>query len=154
MTPPKPFRIMVAIDWSPQGTHALELAADITERVPHGELHVLHVVADASGARANERAYMLRYEVSEVCDPRAVSSAHLYVRVGEAAREIIDLVAEIGADMIVLGEHRADALRTYFVKSISGRVTRAVSCPVVFAGPPQRTIAGERARAATSPTAS
>ena len=76
------------------------------------------------------------------------------MRVGEAAREIIDLATEVGADMIVLGEHRADALRSYFVKSISGRVTRAVSCPVVFAGPPQRTIARERVSSATPSTAS
>lgn len=113
--------------------HALELAGTYD-----AELHVLHVIDDASLDSVSEDAMAdLRQRaddaVADVAE-RATSAGvgtETAVREGSPHREILDYADDAGVDMIVMGTHGRSGVGRVLVGSVTERVVRAASVPVV-----------------------
>jgi nucleotide-binding universal stress UspA family protein len=151
----KPFVLVVGLDLADtaSGGFALDQAARIAMRIPGSQMHVVHVRADERSAKgnSNETAGLLRLYVQEKATELgglARQSVGIHVRLGDSARELAQLATEVGADLIVVGTHKAPHLKSLFVGSTAAHLMAAAHCPVVVAGPrpkaePSQTIAIE-----------
>ena len=137
----RPFALVVGLDLTDTETsgYALDQAARITARIPRSEMHVLHVVPlDATPEVAREAVGLLQMYVTEkaAClEELAQQCVGVHVRRGDAAQEIARLAAEVGADMIVVGAHKAPHLKNLFIGSTGERLMGTAKCPVLVAGP-------------------
>jgi nucleotide-binding universal stress UspA family protein len=136
----RPFVLVVALDLTDtvSGGYALDQALRIARRIPASQLHVLHVSAEEP---TEQILGLLRYYVNEkgrALGERCEQSIAVHVRAGKPGREIAQLATDLGADMIVVGTHRAMHLRNLVVGSTAERVMATATCPVVVAGPRPR----------------
>ena len=131
------FVLVVALDLADtaSGGYALDQALRIASRVPNSQMHALHVsVLDVQ----DQTLGLLRHYVEEKalalggCDQQTIA---VHVRKGDPGREIAQLATDLGADLIVVGTHRALQLRKLLVGSTAERVMATATCPVVVAGP-------------------
>ena len=60
-----------------------------------------------------------------------VAGAHL--RIGEAAKEVVDLAEELEIDLIVVGTRGRSVIRRALMGSVSDSIVRHARCPVVVA---------------------
>jgi hypothetical protein len=98
-------------------------------------MHAVHVsTADVE----RQTLGLLRLYVGEKatalggCERQSVA---VHVRKGEPGREIAQLAADLGADLIIVGAHKGEHLRKLVVGSTAERVMVSATCPVVIAGP-------------------
>jgi nucleotide-binding universal stress UspA family protein len=142
---PRPAVMLVAIDFSPASRRALAWALDHALYAPC-HLHTVHVV-DRRWRLADLRADLdaLRAELVDVHDTAVaelapliaagdrgkVGSLHEHVALGDPATEIVALAGELGADLVVVGNHGGDAVRRMFTGSVAHKVVRDAPCPVV-----------------------
>jgi nucleotide-binding universal stress UspA family protein len=131
------FVLVVALDLADteSGGYALDQATRVAARVPGSQLHVLHVTS--SDVKA-ETLGLLRHYVSAKATALGGSKQQrvaMHVRKGEPAREIVQLAADLSADMILLGTHKPPHLKSLFAGSTSERVIASAACPVLVAGP-------------------
>jgi nucleotide-binding universal stress UspA family protein len=137
----RPFALVVGLDLTDTKTsgYALDQAARITARIPRSEMHVVHVASsDASLEVARQAVGLLQLYVKEkaACQQElAQQYVGIHVRRGDAAEEIARLAGEVGADLIVVGAHRAAHLKNLFVGSTGERLLGTAKCPVLVAGP-------------------
>jgi nucleotide-binding universal stress UspA family protein len=137
----RPFAVVVGLDLTDTATsgYALEQAARIAARIACSEMHILHVASsDANPEVVREAFGLLRLYVSEkaACSQElAGQCVGIHVRRGNAAQEIAQLAGEVGADMIIVGAHKAPHLKNLFVGSTGERLMAAAKCPVLVAGP-------------------
>jgi nucleotide-binding universal stress UspA family protein len=140
----RPFVLVLGVNLADQKSsgHAFDQAIRIASRIPCSEMHIVHVLEpETSDEKAQEAAGLLRLYISEkiaaldVCGPQCTG---LHVRRGDAAREIAQLAADLGADMIVVGTRGPTHLRSLFVGSTAERVMATATCPVFVAGPRPR----------------
>ena len=135
------FVLVLGLDLDDQQSsgHAFDQALRIAARIPRCEMHVVYVLQpEASVERSGEAAGLLKLYVSEKATalPLAVPlRAGIHVRRGDAAKEIAQLAADVGADMIVVGTHKAPHLKSIFLGSTAERVLSTATCPVFVAGP-------------------
>ncbi len=147
----QPYVAVVGIDYSPNSMHALGEALDLVS-ARGGVLHVLHVEhktlteasePDAAAAAAAETAVQLvRQRTSDKITE--LSSRHGALRVakviahyrrGSAAEEIVQLAADVDADLIVVGSHGHRAFERFLVGSVAERTNRLARCPVLTVRP-------------------
>jgi nucleotide-binding universal stress UspA family protein len=137
----RPFALVVGLDLTDTetGGYALDQAARIAARIPRCEMHVLHVVqSDSTPEAAREAVGLLQMYVTEkaAClEELARQCVGVHVRRGDAAHEIAQLAGEVGADMIIVGAHRAPHLKNLFIGSTGERLMGITKCPVLVAGP-------------------
>ncbi|HLK39740.1 MAG TPA: universal stress protein [Polyangiaceae bacterium] len=135
------FVLVLGIDLNDQQSsgHAFDQALRLAARIPHGEVHVIHVVhPEASAEKSNEAAGLLKLYVSDKAAALGLGGplrTGIHVRRGDPAKEIAQLAADLDADMIVVGTHKAPHLRSIFVGSTGERVLATAKCPVFVAGP-------------------
>jgi nucleotide-binding universal stress UspA family protein len=133
----RPFVLVVALDLAdtPSGGYALDQALRVARRVPDSLLHIVHV---STSDVKEETLGLLRHYVEEKaaalggCEHQTVA---VHVRKGDPGREIAELAAEVAADLILVGSHKAPHLRTLLLGSTAERVMATATCPVVIAGP-------------------
>ncbi len=136
-----PFVVVVGLDLADTDSSgfALDQAARVALRVPCSVMHILHVAnAQASTEATREAANLLRLYATEKAaglGGLAQQSVGVHVRRGDPAREIAQFANEVGADMIVVGSHKAPNLRNLLVGSTGHRVMSVAKCPVLLAGP-------------------
>lgn len=113
--------------------HALELAGTYG-----AELHVLYVLDDASLASVSEEATAeLREQGTDAVDGIAdrASAADVEVetavRKGSPHREILEYADAADVDMVVMGTHGRSGVGRVLLGSVTERVVRAASVPVV-----------------------
>jgi nucleotide-binding universal stress UspA family protein len=113
--------------------HALELAGTY-----EAELHVLHVVDDASLDSVSEDAMTdLRQRgddaVADVAERAAEEGieTETAVREGSPHREILDYTDAAAIDLVVMGTHGRSGVGRVLMGSVTERVVRAASVPVV-----------------------
>jgi nucleotide-binding universal stress UspA family protein len=139
-----PAKILLATDGSEEANRAMKMSVDLAERTD-SELHVVLVEvlpyaydapvvrAPTSGffAELHERARKrLDRELEKVRSAGGtVAEAHL--RMGTAAREVVALAEEMGADLIVVGSRGLGGLRRALVGSVSLGVVRHAHCSVI-----------------------
>jgi nucleotide-binding universal stress UspA family protein len=63
---------------------------------------------------------------------------------GPPAQQILDVAAETGADLIVVGTHGWSGLLRWMLGSVAHRVVQTAPCPVLTVGPASRGLAGRR----------
>jgi nucleotide-binding universal stress UspA family protein len=142
---PTPRVLLVAIDFSAVSKRALEWALDYARHLPC-HLHTVHVV-ERRWKMADLRNDLdaLRAELVDVHDTAVaelapmvdeegrsrVGSLHEHVALGDPASEIVTLAGELGADLIVVGNHSGGAMQRLLVGSVAEKVVRNATCSVV-----------------------
>lgn len=142
---PTPRVLLVAVDFSLVSKRALDWALDYARHVPC-HLHTVHVV-ERRWKLADLRVDLdaLRAELVDVHDAAVaelaplvgdegrsrVGSLHEHVALGDPASEIVGLAAELGADLVIVGNHSGSAMQRLLVGSVAERVVRDAACPVV-----------------------
>ncbi len=152
---PKPYRIVVGMDFSDTSDLAFLEALDQARRHERPELHFVSVVDDYYGAVVAARR--VHHDVGEVADEVRQSLVErvaaglrehgskdpdgealhtvVHVRVGHPADEIVQLASEIDADLIVVGTHGRRGFRRLILGSVAERVLRLAHCPVLVVRP-------------------
>jgi nucleotide-binding universal stress UspA family protein len=135
-------RIVVAADGSPASVRGLEQAADLAARVGAKVLvvHVRHVPTAAligSGLSAPAVLETLDELESEVRQ-QAVrilggsgATWDFVVRSGSAGEEIVGVVKETGADIVVVGSNRHSSLHNLLLGSTAAYLTAHSPAPVL-----------------------
>lgn len=138
-------RIVCPVDFSAASIHALDVAASFAADAG-GRLTVTHIVEtppeltdvpsppDVSGYR--DRAFsQARQLLSAMTEPlRASCSVEEVLRAGKPAREILRLVDEEQADLIVMGVEGSGAIDRMLFGSVCQHVVREATCPVLTVG--------------------
>jgi len=144
-------RIVVGVDWSDTGDHALQHAVQLARLLPDTELHVTHVIPSDPGLHdarkldefAREipsRLSDLRRHVTQVCAPPSGSpSFHLdtcfHIRIGKPASAIHQVAVDVDAQMIVVGTHGRTGVDKFMLGSIAEELVRTSRVTVVVARP-------------------
>ncbi|MEJ7598643.1 MAG: universal stress protein [Kofleriaceae bacterium] len=136
--------VVVGYDFSQNARAALQRAVTHA-RAPRHVLHVLCVIDSRDpvpGIPAPggvDHQYAARVQdvlVAEIQSELATSDdptpVHFFVhaRIGKPAPEILELAREIGADLIVLGNHGLTGLERLVIGSTSEKVVRDAGCSV------------------------
>jgi nucleotide-binding universal stress UspA family protein len=145
MTKPSWTKILATTDFSSHSNSAVDLAHGLAEMVG-AELHVLHVVDDATDAAAN-------YGATGVFDPKTMSSSGNpwlrgllgdqgkvrrieAVRIGKDVPEkIVEYAASNGIDLVVMASHGRTGLAHLWLGSNAEKVVRSSPCPVLVLRP-------------------
>ncbi len=146
-------RILVPTDGSTGtahvGLHAIELAEH------HGAtVHAVHVVdavlsgqlADAGAATdtLDTHAKQAVRTIERMADSHGVDCITA-IREGTPAETILDYAEEIDADLIVAGTHGRSGVKRYLIGSVTERLVRHATCPVLTVRLPETdvTVEGE-----------
>lgn len=141
-------KIIVPVDFSDR-TGRLLAVAEETARIRGAALHLLHIVEPvatttglgmdpamapleiAPDPRDEERAEVgrLRRTAGEISARGIVCTSE--VKLGLPADEILAVVRETGAELVVLGSHGRGALYHLFAGSVVTGVLRRIDCPVL-----------------------
>jgi hypothetical protein len=93
---------------------------------------------EPSAERSRDLASLLRFYVNEkaaVLKGLQGLSVGIHLRTGKDVREIVQLAAEVRADLIVIGAHRGPHIRQWIRGSKAEKLIAATSCPVLVASP-------------------
>ena len=150
-----PTKILLATDGSSEAELATRTAVDLSQRTD-SELHVIHVLdvhptallypeatdpegvempdpileEDLQQSSEQRGREVLDEEVERVRSAGGtVAQAHLMM--GGAAREIVHLAEDLGADLIVMGSRGRGGIRRALMGSVSDSVIRHAHCPVL-----------------------
>jgi len=129
--------IMVATDFSERSDRALRRATLLAKQF-EADVTLVHVVDDDQPAyivdSEREQAESLLRRLADTihkvdgvaCDARVITST--------AFAGIVQVVEEVGPDLLVIGPYRRQVLKDAFVGTTAGRAIRSVSCPVLMGG--------------------
>ena len=142
-------RILVAVDFSPHSSKALECAIDLGKRYG-AELHLLHCYqTNPIGVLPYEIRSPVEFEQEIVSTARRhlaewgakvrseglAVEEHLTPRFPSEA--IVDLAREIAAGLIVMGTRGQSGLSHVLLGSVAERTLRRAPCPVLTVHAPQ-----------------
>ena len=146
----KPIQVVVAYDFSTSSEQALSRAIDVASRAPQHVLHIIAAVdphdATAGGGllkRVNHETVsalqrIITDNVAKAFAGRDTASEvefFVHARIGRAAREILNLAEEVGADLLFIGSHGKTGMDRMLLGSVSERVVREAKCPVMVVRP-------------------
>jgi nucleotide-binding universal stress UspA family protein len=129
---------LLATDGSEPSARALDRAADFTSSYG-GELAVLSVAdvpaeflgeAPDIGERLMEQARERAEEAKRHAAQRGVTAEAL-VRQGDAHQVIVDVAAELGADVIFMGPRGRKGVKKLIMGSVTEKVIGYATCPVL-----------------------
>ena len=135
---PRISRILVAIDFSPHASHALEWARSLADAFG-AKLILLHVIdvfslAATGGAEAGiDSIHLLREEADKrMLELKAlIPDAQTDVREGSPRPAIVDAAMELNCQMIVMGTPGQSKLEHLFLGSVADYVVRYSKVPVL-----------------------
>ena len=127
-------KILIAHDLSRRSSVALERAAQLAGQTG-AALEILHVVEDdlpvpVIERRTAEARTVICDDLSALPEP-AMGKAETVVLVGKDYTDILGRAEKCGADLIVLGVHREDALRSVVIGTTAERIIGFGSRPVL-----------------------
>jgi len=150
-----PTKILLATDGSSEAELATRTAVDLSQRTD-SELHVIHVLdvhptallypeaTDPEGVempdpilvedferRSEQRGREVLDEEVERVRSAGGTVAQAHLMMGGAAREIVHLAEDLGADLIVMGSRGRGGIRRALMGSVSDSVIRHAPCPVL-----------------------
>lgn len=140
--------VVVGFDFTHSGSAALHRAVTLAARAPFHVLHVVCVIDPRNPIPSipsyNGVDYMYAARVQEALaseiqvelDKAEVHDrVHFFVhaRIGKAAEEILLLAQEVGADLIIVGNHGTTGLERLLLGSTSERLVREAGCTVEVA---------------------
>jgi nucleotide-binding universal stress UspA family protein len=143
MSTPTPTRfvIVAAIDGSPASADVAHTAARLTQTFAGGELHLLHAIDSSVEAdratlgetpidRRPRHQKHLDHAVKLILDLGAPRPQEHLVEEG-AKDAILDLAAELEADLILVGTHGRKGLNRLLMGSVAEAIVRSAHCPVL-----------------------
>jgi nucleotide-binding universal stress UspA family protein len=150
-----PRKALLAMDFTELGADAARAAALLL--APAGELHLVHVVADAVPAlpRSDGQEWFQQYQEALVrvlvdfggtLDRGPACRLEAHVLQGDPARQILRLAEKLGAELIAAGSHGSGFLGRMLMGSVSSRLVRNATCPVLIAPPPSLPVEPNPAR--------
>jgi nucleotide-binding universal stress UspA family protein len=138
-----PTRILVPVDFSPCSATALEYAAHMAERLD-ATIDVLHVwqapqlvVSDGSmpplAVFAHTQAGQAMKSFLQELEARGVKPERVHGRLacGEPAQSILDVADSGRYELIVMGRHGRGRFSHLFVGSVTEKVSRRATVPVL-----------------------
>ena len=143
--------IVAGVDFSDASAAALREAVRLASRMPHPELHVVHVFAvpqpsmTLGAVVAPELAYLQQIDdgatlLGQWLEPYQGGSLRLagHVRVGAPAREIAQVASDVGAGLIVVGTNSRRGLDRFLVGSVAEALVRRAPCAVLAFRPREK----------------
>jgi nucleotide-binding universal stress UspA family protein len=142
--------VVVGFDFTPSGGAALHRAVTLAARAPFHVLHVVCVIDPRSPIPSipsyNGVDYMYAARVQEALAAEIQGEldkvdvhdrVHFFVhaRIGKAAPEILILAREVGADLIIVGNHGMTGVERLLLGSTSEHIVREAGCTVEVARP-------------------
>jgi len=129
--------VLCGVDDS-KAAHDVIKAASREASVPGGELHLVHCLplpldAGQSTTQALEKGRELLEGYSK--DITGPSRVVLHLAAGAPWLEIVQLSANIHADLIVVGTHDYSALKKLVLGSVAEQVVKKAACPVLVVRP-------------------
>jgi nucleotide-binding universal stress UspA family protein len=144
-------RIIVGVDLSDTGDHALHEAMRLCKWLPGSELHAAHVIfaeRDLHNADRIEhlastlqaRLDALREHVQRVCAPLRAETPFsqeivFHVRLGDPVAALHQVAVDVDADLIVVGTHARRGLEKLILGSVAEGLVRHARVPVLVARP-------------------
>ena len=138
-----PAKILLATDGSKEATLAARATVELAEKTA-SELHVVHawqplphyaypsLAPEEYDPPYEEGARQILEEQVERIKAIGGTVAQTHLRVGAAAKEIVELAEEIGAGLIVVGSRGRGGIRRALMGSVSDSVVRHAHCPVLI----------------------
>jgi len=137
-------KILLATDGSESSEVAVRAAVALSKRLDF-EVHVMYVAHEHPYLHASydlhhqeEEERLRREDQRKLVEYMAIvrraggTIADSYLRVGEAANEIVELAEEIGVDLVVLGSRGHGPMRRALMGSVSTSVLRHAHCSVLI----------------------
>ena len=137
-------KILLATDGSEDSELAARTALELSKRLD-SEVHVIHVAPEYPYVHAY---YDLRHQAEEerlrredqrkldeyVDDVQKAGGtiAESYLRVGDAAKEIVELAEELGVGLVILGGQGHGRIRRALMGSVSTSVLRHAHCSILI----------------------
>jgi nucleotide-binding universal stress UspA family protein len=142
-------QVVVGFDFSHSGRAALDRAIGVATRAPWHVLHFAcvidphfafpslptkHIDLDYAGRVQDEVSAIVEQELrAKHVDGRVHFFVH--ARIGKAAREILGVAKDVGADLIIVGCKGLTGLERAMLGSVSEKVVREAGCTVEVARP-------------------
>lgn len=137
------YTILAAVAFDETGECALREATRTAEHHSSSELHVVHVLSDQMPSESYGDPSGLHLQLADALEQLRARVEGLtasrtlpvqgHIRVGTAVRCILELAAEIEADLVVLGTDRHMRLRKFVLGSVAESVLRESHCAVLVA---------------------
>ena len=122
--------ILTAVDANRSAQQVVAAAAQFAS-LPGAELHLVHVIESPNPSRLTaqlEDARKIVESATAALDPDLEMIIHLAA--GDPATQILQVAANIQADMIVIGTREMTKLERVLLGSVVEPVTRRAQCPV------------------------
>lgn len=133
--------ILAPVDGSEFSLNAARVAASIADKYS-GKLTLLHVISESLSNRSvadlNQGIALLRAEGSRILEAafdatgKAENEVEKALSWGNPMEIILEEVANNGYDLIVMGSRGLSPIRGLLMGSVSERITRAATCPVLI----------------------
>jgi nucleotide-binding universal stress UspA family protein len=151
---PSRYRIVVGVDLSETGDHAVQHAVLLAKQLAGSELHVSHVIAPPANpaqrlaeisSELRGKVDTLRERITALCAPASPAEQFrvecvFHVRIGEPAAALHQVAVDIDADLIVVGTHGRTGVEKLLLGSVAESLVRTAHVPVLVARP--KTLAG------------
>lgn len=126
--------VIVPTDFTEACGRALDTAAELV--VDPSGLHLVHVLATYGSTFHGQIEYdPVLAEIAErlraLAEERGLRGARVHCPVGTPGTEIVRLVDEVGADMVIMPSRGRSGLERFFLGSVTERVVRHAGCPVL-----------------------
>lgn len=136
------FIILAALDRSPASDWVGRAAAALAAKVANAEVHVVHVetapsalegtVAVAERVRdAHEFVHRVVHDLAAATNAKVAG----HVAVGSPRKHILQIAADVGADIVIVGSHRKSTADRWLLGSVSQAVVQDAPCAVLVARP-------------------
>ncbi len=134
--------ILVGVDYSEPSSTALLRAFDYAE-ARSGELHAVHVldpsdrVSDSNLVGENEDPRLREFVGNQLkfwmeSHPASkMSTIVLHIVAGRPANEIVELAADLNAEVVVVGTHGRNGVKRILLGSVAERLVRLCSTPIL-----------------------
>ncbi|MDD4102155.1 MAG: universal stress protein, partial [Kiritimatiellae bacterium] len=138
-------KILFCTDFSENADFAFDFAVDAAIRNVGCTLCLLHVIPEPDAQfwkgyiyevgdmDAKARAD-IDHKIDTVYRPRVPAGINFEVemRIGEAARMILDFATRENFDLIILGRQGRGAITQWLLGNVTGKVSRKATCPVLI----------------------
>jgi nucleotide-binding universal stress UspA family protein len=147
---PSPFVIVAAVDFDDASQLALQQAWLLATQRPDAELHVVHVANETKVPHTKATKVELRAELLQEVPPKvrafAIGQAQaanlpplnqplgVHVRFGKTASAIMQLAADLDANLLVVGSHGKRGIR-HALGSVSRKLVETGRLPVLVTRP-------------------
>lgn len=156
-------RVCCPVDFSATSTAALDVAVDLASRLGASltVVHVRDVVAipwpgtpqARVDARAEAEALAKLDGVRDALAARASGDVRTLLLAGDPATEVARLLSSGDYDLAVMGTHGLTGVQRLLVGSVTERVLRHATCPVLVVRPPATAATGAPPPAGAPPAA-